>query len=111
VPGPIADFIADCEAYGRPSIDFPVIFCTAGERKHEIAEEYLAANAVSTGVFLVLVARARASVWKVKRAAGGVITSLEKKTDFVNHYSFHIMDPQWGHLTVKMSGHPRSARR
>jgi hypothetical protein len=25
---------------------------------------------------------------------------------FVNHYSFHIMDPEWGHVTIKMSGHP-----
>src|ERR1017187_339180 len=24
----------------------------------------------------------------------------------VNHYSFHIMDPWWGHVTIKMSGHP-----
>jgi hypothetical protein len=24
----------------------------------------------------------------------------------VNHYSFHILDPDWGHLTIKMSGHP-----
>ena len=22
------------------------------------------------------------------------------------HYSFHVMDPAWGHLVVKMSGHP-----
>ena len=35
-----------------------------------------------------------------------VITNLEKKKAFVNHYSFHIMDPTWGHLTIKMSGHP-----
>src|SRR5437588_8414181 len=21
-------------------------------------------------------------------------------------YSFHILDPDWGHLTIKMSGHP-----
>jgi hypothetical protein len=39
-------------------------------------------------------------------SAAGVITNLEKKAELVNHYSFHIMDPQWGHLTVKMSGHP-----
>jgi hypothetical protein len=39
-------------------------------------------------------------------AAGGVITALEKKSEYVNHYSFHIMDPQWGHLVIKMSGHP-----
>ena len=24
----------------------------------------------------------------------------------VNHYSFHIIDPVWGHVTIKMSGHP-----
>ena len=24
----------------------------------------------------------------------------------VNHYSFHIIDPEWGHVTIKMSGHP-----
>src|SRR5215813_6916165 len=23
-----------------------------------------------------------------------------------NHYSFHIVDPDWGHLTIKISGHP-----
>ena len=32
--------------------------------------------------------------------------TLEKKTEYVSHYSFHIMDPQWGHLVIKMSGHP-----
>ena len=25
---------------------------------------------------------------------------------FVNHYSFHIWDAEWGHITIKMSGHP-----
>jgi hypothetical protein len=35
-----------------------------------------------------------------------VIGNIAKKTAYVNHYSFHIMDPQWGHLAVKMSGHP-----
>jgi hypothetical protein len=25
---------------------------------------------------------------------------------YVNHYSFHILDPDWGHITVKISGHP-----
>jgi hypothetical protein len=84
----------------------PVIFCKAGERKHLIAEEYLQAHVVTTGVFLVLAAKAPATVWKVSRSARGVITSLEKKREHVYHYSFHIMDPAFGHLTVKMSGHP-----
>ncbi len=84
----------------------PVVDCKAGERKHLIAEEYLAAHRVGTGVFLILVARAPATTWDVQRPNGGVIRNLAKKTTFVNHYSFHLMDPEWGHVTIKMSGHP-----
>ena len=84
----------------------PVIFCTAGERKHLIAEQYLEENSVAPGVFLILAAKAPATVWKVHRSARGVITRLEKKREHVYHYSFHIMDPAFGHLVIKMSGHP-----
>ena len=84
----------------------PVIFCTAGERKHLIAEQYLEENSVAPGVFLVLAAKAPATVWKVHRSARGVITRLEKKREHVYHYSFHIMDPAFGHLVIKISGHP-----
>jgi hypothetical protein len=84
----------------------PVIFCTAGQRKHLIAEEFLETHVVTTGVFLILAAKAPASVWKVHRSPRGVITRLEKKREHVYHYSFHIMDPSFGHLVIKMSGHP-----
>src|ERR687898_536783 len=84
----------------------PVIDCGRGDRKHRIAENYLATHPVSRGVFLILVARAAATVWEVKRSASGVIADITKKTAFVNHYSFPIMDPDWGHLTLKLSGHP-----
>ena len=84
----------------------PVIDCTRDERKHRIAEAYLATHSVGPGVFLILVARAPATVWEVCRSSAGVIRNLEKKKAFVNHYSFHIMDPTWGHVTIKLSGHP-----
>jgi hypothetical protein len=85
----------------------PVIFCTAGQRKHRLAEEYLATHEVGTGVFLVLAAKAPAPVWKVKRSPNtGRIVNIERRSEYVNHYSFHIMDPTWGHVTIKMSGHP-----
>ena len=58
------------------------------------------------GVFLILVAGRRRLVWKVDRSAKGVIHHLEKTRQFVNHYSFHIIDPTWGHVTIKISGHP-----
>jgi hypothetical protein len=35
-----------------------------------------------------------------------VISTLEKRKEFVNHYPFHIMDPTWGRVTIKISGHP-----
>ena len=58
------------------------------------------------GVFLVLAAKAPASVWKVHRSARGLITNIEKKQEYVYHYSFHIIDPAFGHLAITMSGHP-----
>src|SRR5512132_1692148 len=92
---------ASAQAHGIPVID-----CKVGERKHQIAEDYLAEHQPGTGVFLILVSRAPATVWKVSRSAAGVICNLERRREFVNHYSFHIMDPTWGHVTIKMSGHP-----
>src|SRR5216683_828888 len=83
--------------------DIPVIDCPAGQRKHDLAEEYLARTKVTQGLFLVLVGRAQAPVWDV-----GATHHIERKKPmpYVNHYSFHILDPDWGHLTIKMSGHP-----
>jgi hypothetical protein len=84
----------------------PIIDCRRGERKHRIAEQYLATHSVKRGLFLILVGRAIAPVWEVQRSAKGVIRNLEKKRPYINHYSFHILDPEWGHITIKMAGHP-----
>src|SRR5437764_30564 len=86
--------------------DIDVVECGRGERKHRLAEEYLAAHPGTQGLFLILVARAVAPVWEVTRSSRGVLQHLAAKQAFVNHSSFHIMDPEWGHLTIKMSGHP-----
>ena len=84
----------------------PIIDCRRGERKHRIAEEYLATHSVKRGLFLILVGRAMASVWEVQRSVRGSVRNLEKKRPYINHYSFHILDPEWGHITIKMAGHP-----
>jgi hypothetical protein len=83
----------------------PVINCAPGERKHEIAHEHLPSDPNFVGVFLVLVSKSKAPVWQVRRFGKGGL-DLRKTLQFVNHYFFHIMDPQWGHVTIKMSGHP-----
>jgi hypothetical protein len=84
----------------------PVLDCKIGERKHRIAEEYLAEHEVGPGVFMVLVAKAPATLYEVTRSSRGVLVNLAKKRSYVNHYSFHILDPVFGHVTIKMSGHP-----
>src|SRR4051812_28266887 len=43
----------------------PVVDCSVGQRKHDLAEEYLAKTTVAQGLFLVLVGRAQAPVWDV----------------------------------------------
>lgn len=84
----------------------PLINCDRGVRKHDIAEEYLAGHTVPEGVFMVLVSRGPAPIWQVSVSANGARRHLSKKLAHVNHYSFHIWDRQWGHVTIRMSGHP-----
>lgn len=59
----------------------------------KIAEEHLKKNPGVRGLFLILVGRAMATVWDVKRSSSGVLVNLEAKRAFINHYSFHILDP------------------
>ena len=81
----------------------PVIDCSVGERKHDLAEEHLAKTKITQGLFLVLIGRAQAPVWDV---SANHHIERKKPMPYVNHYSFHILDPDWGHITIKVSGHP-----
>jgi hypothetical protein len=54
-------------------------------------------------LFLVLVGRAQAPVWDV---SANHHIEKKKPMPYVNHYSFHILDAEWGHITIKISGHP-----
>jgi hypothetical protein len=74
----------------------PVMDCRAGERKHDVAEEYLQTTKVARGVFLVLVRKAQAPVWDVSASEKQHHLQRKKPMPYVNHYSFHILDPDWG---------------
>lgn len=91
-------------AWGKKK-GIPVVDCAAGERKSEIAAGYLPADASFRGLFAVLVGRAPASVWEVERFGSGGL-NLKRKLVWVNHYSFHLIDEEWGHVMVKICGHP-----
>jgi DNA-binding transcriptional ArsR family regulator len=81
----------------------PVIDCSVTGRKHDIAEKQLETTTVTEGVFLILVGKAQAPVWDV---SGKHHLERKRPLPYVNHYSFHILDREWGHLTMKLSGHP-----
>ena len=84
-----------------------LIHCAPGTRKHELAEQHRPADPKFTGLFLILVAKAPAPVWEVTTSRHGVPHLTRKKPwPYVNHYHFHVLDPEWGHLTFKVSGHP-----
>jgi hypothetical protein len=86
----------------------PIIEAKAGERKHELAQPYLPNDPQFCGLFLVIKGNAPAPVWEVKRNAEGRITEIRhrKSWPFVRHFYFHLMDQEWGHVTIRMCGYP-----
>jgi hypothetical protein len=85
-----------------------IVDCAPKVKKFEIAQADLRKHDGRPGVFLILVAKSRAPVWEVERTRSGKVGAIRRKKPmpFVNHYSFHIWDAEWGHVTIKMSGHP-----
>jgi hypothetical protein len=94
------------------SKDIPLFYFKAGERKHEKAEELIPRDKNLTGLFAIFVARAQGMVWDIKEFGNGKIDIRRKSpAAFINHYYFHIMDKEWGHIMIRMSGHaPFSAQ-
>ncbi len=81
----------------------PIRDCRVGEPKHEIGEEFLRNTTIQEGLFLIFVSRAPAPVWDIHPNRR---ITRKKPAHYVNHYSFHILDRDWGHITIKISGHP-----
>jgi hypothetical protein len=82
--------------------NIPIEKCQ-GEQKRDIAQKHLPENPNFVGVFLIVIARAPATVFDIQRSKeSGKIVNIAKKKPlpYVNHYSFHIMDPQWGHRAL-----------
>jgi hypothetical protein len=86
--------------------EIPVLYCQPQERKHELAEQHIPQDPAFVGLFLVIISRASGLVWDVKQTDDGRIHRLTKHYRYINHIFFHIMDPEWGHVTIRMSGHP-----
>ena len=90
--------------------EIPVVHCKSGDDKRKllIAAEYRPSEPDFVGLFLVIIGRAPGFVWNVRCGQDGTIQNIErsKSQSWVNHFSFHIMDPDWGHITFKICGQP-----
>lgn len=85
-----------------------LIEAQADERKHELAQPFLPSDPNFRGLFLVITGNAPAPVWEVKRNAEGRIIEVRhrKKWPYVKHYYFHLIDADWGHVTIRICGYP-----
>jgi hypothetical protein len=79
----------------------PTKVCKAGEHKFEIADEYLAKTDVREGVFLIIEGRAPASVFDVLKSG-----CIQVQRPYVITFRFTSCDADWGHVVIKLSGHP-----
>jgi hypothetical protein len=88
--------------------EIPILEARADERKHLLAEPYIPNDPRFRGLFLVITGNAPAPVWEVKRNAQGKITELRhrKHWPYVKHYYFHLIDADWGHVTIRVCGYP-----
>jgi hypothetical protein len=86
----------------------PIVYSQAGERNERISEKCVPADARHEGVFLVIIGRAPGNVWDVVKTADGRIRHIKRKEprSWVNHYAFHIMDREWGHVIIRFCPHP-----
>jgi len=83
--------------------------CEKGDEPHVIAEEHIPEAEDFVGVFMVMITRSPFPTWQIIRTANGktiVRIQRNKKKPFINHYGFHIIDPDWGHVTINICGQP-----
>ena len=83
----------------------PLSYCQRGQRKYELAQEHIPKEPAFRGIFCIIAALAPMPVFQVRRSEKG-ITEIKTKSSYVNQYSFHILDPEWGHLIIKLCPHP-----
>lgn len=85
--------------------DIPLIFCGNDDRQHESVEQHFPTDPGFAGVFCITVKRSPAPAWECGQTKNGFL-DLKMKYPWVNQYSFHVIDREWGHMSFKLNPHP-----
>jgi hypothetical protein len=90
-----------CERRGIPWLEFP-----KGARKDDLVQPYRA-RFQGTGLVLVGVAQERALAWTGSKLQRGrhIHFAFRRKSVYVNHYYFYVIDPDWGPAFLKVCGY------
>ena len=101
------DFSRRVHAFAQHK-EVPILHCRMGDKtKHARAEALRPKDPNFRGLFAILVARVPGLVWKAKKNRKGQL--VLRRTDpwpLIQQYHFPLLDPEWGHVTIKMSGPP-----
>lgn len=87
----------------------PVLEAHKGEHKCDRASEHWPQDPKFSGLFLAISSLADAPTWVVDRSrTSGKIINIHRPEKWrrVRHWFFHIMDLEWGHVTIRMCAHP-----
>lgn len=94
------------EAFSK-SEGIPFLKFKSGERKHEVAESLIPSDPNFEGIFAIFCSQAPARLWEVKEFENGSIDiRWKKQRSYCNHFFFHIIDKEWGHITIRICSHP-----
>ena len=101
------DFARRVRAFARKK-EIPFLSFAVGDKtKHSQAAALRPTDPKFQGVFAIFASKAPALVWKAwKNKKGKLVLRRSRNWPLVYHYHFHIVDRQWGHITIRMSGHP-----
>jgi hypothetical protein len=86
----------------------PIVYSRPGERNETLSKPRIPEDEGFEGVFLIIVGRAPGNVWDVEHTSDGRIRNIKRKDPrpWVNHYAFHIIDREWGHVIIRFCPHP-----
>jgi hypothetical protein len=105
------DFARRVRAFARKNKIPFLPFAVGDKTKHAQAAALRPTDPNFQGVFAIFASKAPALVWKAwKNKKGKLVLRRPRNWPLVYHYHFHIVGREWGHITIRMSGHPPFGR-